>query len=209
MSRGLAHSEMYKTMYALRMMPKWKSAYMKGGSYLTAKQIEDYKIEYVDDDDELQVTIWNPDRPCIVIVLIKSLETAVLNLVQYDTRCTVNGKMERGVGTRKMVKFALNLIKESGAKSVQLDDRATVICNGKQVKIGPMNFFKNGQTWYEKYFGFQPIRNKELYVKVKEIQKTLGLDSKPCDYFTDDVVYDLSHRTEFNKVTDYGWELVF
>ena len=108
-----------------------------------------------------------------------------------------------------MIKFALNLIRESGAKSVQLDDRATVICKGKEVKLGPMYFFKTGQTWYEKYFGFEPIRNKELYVKVKEIQKTLGLENKPCDYFTDKVIYDLMHRTGFIEINDYGWELNF
>lgn len=197
-------------MYALRMTPKWKSAHMKGGSYLTAKQVGNYKVEYFDDDNELQLTIWNPDRPCIVIVLIKDIETAILNLVEYDTRCTTDGRMERGTGTRKMITFALDLIKESGAKSVQLDDRATVICSdGTQVKLGPMYFFKTGQTWYEKYFGFQPIRNKELYLKAKEIRKTLGVSDKPCNYFTDDVVYELMLQTKFAQINDYGWELKF
>jgi hypothetical protein len=190
-------------------MEKWKSGIMKGGNYTTAKQIGEYKIEYFDDDDETQLTIWNPDRPCIVIVLIKELETAVLNLVEYDQRCTIDGRMEKGVGTRKMIQFALDLIKEAGAKKVELSDKSSVICDGKKIKLGPMYFLKNGQTWYEKYFGFQPIRNKELYLKSKKIREELDLTDNPCSYFTDDVIYDLVRKTEFDKVNDYGWEKVF
>lgn len=195
-------------MYALGRMPQWKSAHMRGGSYLTAKQIGDYKVEYHDDDEETQLTIWNPDRPCVVIVLLKELETAVLNLVEYDQRCTVDGKMEQGKGTRDMINFALKLIKEQGAKRVELDDRSTVICkkNGQRVKLGPFYFFRNGVTWYEKYFGFQPIRNKDTYAKAKEIQKTLGTADKECDYFTDDVLDDLMEKVKFSKFNDYGWE---
>lgn len=208
MSRVYAHSGMYRSMYSLGLMDKWKTPYMKGGSYLTAIQIDDYKVEYVEDADDLQLTIWNPDRPCIVIVLIKELETAVLNLVEYDTRCTVDGRMERGTGTRKMINFAIKLIKEKGAKNIQLDDRSTTICNGNKIKLGPMYFFRTGQTWYEKYFGFQPVRHKELYAKAKEIRKTLDLDDKPCDYFTDDVVYELGRKTGFDRVINDAWELV-
>lgn len=196
-------------MYALGYMEKWKSGFMKGGNYTTAKQIGEYKIEYFDDDDETQLTIWNPDRPCIVIVLIKELETAVLNLVEYDQRCTIDGRMEKGVGTRKMIQFALDLIKEAGAKKVELSDKSSVICDGKKIKLGPMYFLKNGQTWYEKYFGFQPIRNKELYLKSKKIREELDLTDNSCSYFTDDVIYDLVRKTEFDKVNDYGWEKVF
>lgn len=183
---------------------------MRGGSYLTAEQIGDYKVEYHDDSDELQLTIWNPDRPCVVIVLLKELETAVLNLVEYDMRCTIDGKMEQGKGTRDMINFALRLIKTKGAKRVELDDRSTVICktNGKRVKLGPFYFFRNGVTWYEKYFGFQPIRNKELYQKAKEIWKTLGTADKPCDYFTEDILDDLMEKVKFNKINDYGWERI-
>lgn len=206
MSRLKAHSGIYSDMYSLGLMKKWKSGIMRGGNYTTAKRIGDYKVEYFDDESELQLTIWNPDRPCIVIVLIKDMETAILNMVEYDTRCTIDGKMEKGVGTRKMIQFALQLIKNAGAKVVQLDDRATVICKGKEIKLGPMYFFRNGQSWYEKYFGFQPIRNKDLYVKAKAIQKTLGLENKECDYFTNDVVYDLMRKTDYDKINEYGWE---
>ena len=208
MGRLKAHSEFYGTMYALGRMNDWKSGYMKGGSFLTAKQIGDYKVEYFDDPDDLQLTIWNPDRPCIVIVLMKELETAILNLVEYDRRCTTDGKMIQGKGTRDMINFALQLIKEKGAKKVELDDRSTIMCNGKRVKLGPMYFFRNGVTWYEKYFGFQPIRNKDLYLKAKDIWKTLGTAGKDCDYFTDDVIYDLIDKTKFNKINDYGWEKI-
>lgn len=202
-----AHSGMYQTMYRLGLTKHWKSSHMKGGSYLKATQIGNYKVEYVDDDDDLQITFWNPDRPCIVAVVLKEMNIAVLNLVQYDTRCTVDGRMENGKGTRDMIKFAIRLLKEKGAKAIQLDDRSTVLCNGKEIKLGPTYFFRKGETWYEHYFGFQPIRNKDLYLKAKEIQKTLGVSEKPCDYFTDDVVYDLMKKTGFDRITEYGWEL--
>jgi hypothetical protein len=205
MGRMAAHSGIYQTMYKLGLIKHWKSSHMKGGSYLTATQIGPYKVEYVDEDTELQITFWNPDRPCVVAVLLKEMDTAVLNIVQYDTRCTVDGRMEKG--TRDMITFAIRLLKEKGAKTIQLDDRSTVLCRGKEIKLGPTYFFRTGETWYERYFRFQPIRNKELYLKAKEIQKTLGVSGKECDYFTDDVVYDLAKKTGFDRVTDYGWEL--
>jgi hypothetical protein len=209
MGRFKAHSGMYATMYSLGLMDKWNSGYMKGGNYQTAIQLGDYKVEYFDDETETQLTIWNPDRPCIVIVLLKDMEMAVLNVVKYDQRCTIDGRMEKGVGTRNMIKFALDLIKNAGAKSIQLDDDSTVKCNGKNIKLGPMYFLKYGVTWYEKYFGFQPLQNKEIYKRAKDIQKTLGLEDKPCDYFTDEVVYELMHKTGLDKVIGNGWEKIF
>jgi hypothetical protein len=70
-----------------------------------------------------------------------------------------------------------------------------------------LDFFKYGQTWYEKYFGFQPeAKYTERYACAKEIQKTIGLETKPCSYFTNDVLDDLLAETKLVFLYNVVWE---
>jgi hypothetical protein len=202
MSKQKYHSSMITSLYHLDRRDMWKKY---GSGYAESKTIGKYKVEFDDEEDDLRMFIWSKDKPCVVIVLSKSLKVAVLDGVYYTPECTIDGKMKRGEGTREMIQFALDMMKENGAETVELSDKSTVMCNGKKIKLGLMHFFKYGQTWYEKYFGFQPTTNKEKYTKAKEVQKTLGLQDKPCDYFTDDVIRDLILKTGFTFLTDIAW----
>lgn len=202
MSKQKYHSSMISSLYHLDRRDMWKQY---GSSYVNSKVIGKYRVEYDDEEDDLRVFIWSKEKPCVVIVLSKSLKIAVLDGVYYNPGCTIDGRMSRGEGTREMIQFAINIMKSNGATQVELTDKSVVMCNGKKIKLGLMYFFKYGQTWYEKYFGFQPLTNKDNYSKAKEIQKTLNLQDKPCDYFTDDVIRDLILKTGFIFLTDISW----
>jgi hypothetical protein len=204
MSKQKYHSSMIVSLQHLGRTNLWTKY---GSGYSDAKTIGKYKVEFDEEEDTLRMFIWSKDRPCVVIALSKSEKVAVFDGIYYSPECTVDGKMKRGEGTREMIQFALDVMKANGAEKVELSDKSTVTCNGKQIKLGYMYFFKYGQTWYEKYFGFQPINHKERYMKAKEIQKTLGLQDKPCDYFTPDVIHDLILMTGFTFLTDIAWEL--
>jgi hypothetical protein len=183
------------------------SRYSTGGAYTDAIQIGDYKVETQEDGDDVRILLWNPNRPCIAMVVNKEDKVASIDLIEYSPECTVSGRMKRGDGTREMIAFALDLLRQRGAHTVQLMDNSSVVCNGVKVRIGLMYFFKYGQTWYEKYFGFKPdSAHADRYARAKTIQKTLGLSETPCDSFTDEVLDDLVLQTKLVFFPRIVWE---
>lgn len=176
-----------------------------GSGYVDSKTIGKYKVEFDEEADTLRMFIWSSERPCVVIALSRSLKIAVLDGVYYSPECTIDGKMKRGEGTLNMVNFALKVMKENGANRVELTDKSTIQCNGVKIKLGLYYFYKYGQTWYEKHFGFRPLTYEKRYNDAKKIQKSLGLEDKPCTYFTDDVLYELGLKTGFTFLTDISW----
>jgi hypothetical protein len=198
------HSGMMNSLIASGRTEQW-SRYMTGGGYTEAVQIGKYKVEIQEDDTDIRFLIWNPARPCITMVLDKREKIAVIDSIEYNPQCNTNGKMGRGEGTREMIDFAISLLKQSGATKVQLMDNSSVVCNGVKVRLGLMYFFRTGQTWYEKYFGFQPEpKYAQRYANAKVSLKPID---KPCDYFTDDIVYDLLADLKLVFLTNIVWEL--
>ena len=184
------------------------SRYMTGGGYTDAIRHGDYMIETQEDENDKRFLLWNPDRPCIAMVIDKSDNTAVIDSIEYSPRCTVDGKMKRGEGTRKMIRTALSVLKTHGSTKVVLSDNSYVICDGMKVRLGLMSFFKTGNTWYEKHFGFRPeAKYAEQYARVKERQKSLGVSEKPCSYFTEEVLDELIAKTGFVFFYRMSWEL--
>ena len=199
MSKQKYHSSMISSLWHLDRMDMWKKY---GSGYANSQTIGDYKVEYDDDDtDDKRIFIWSKNRPCVAMVLSKSTNIAVMDGVYYDPNCTIDGKMKRGEGTRKMIEFALNLLRKNGVKRVELSDRSTIQCNGKKIRLPIYYFFKYGKTWYEKNFGFKPLNHKDIYLKY---QKSVILQDKPCDWFTDENIHDYLIK-DFSFLLDMTW----
>jgi len=186
------------------------SNYFKGGSYETATLHEGtYKVEFVKDSDSLQMTIWNPDKPCVV-AYIHETDGASLDLLEYDPRCTVGKRMVRGSGTKEMLEFAFKLIKQQKQKTVQLTDASTFKCNGKNIRLGLYYFIKYGKTWYEQHFKFYPITYVEEYKEAKRLRdesKELEFwKTQPCDYFTDDVLLKIARELHLPPLPYIVWQ---
>jgi hypothetical protein len=181
--------------------------YSVGGAYKDAKLQGPYKVETLETEDEIRYIFWNPIEPCISAVFYKDDKTAVIDTISYSPMCTVDGKMEKGTGTRKMIQYCIDVLESNGAKTISLQDNSNVICNGVNVSLGLMYLFKYGQTWYEKHFQFKPDR--KYRAKYEGILAKLPRIDKPCDSFTDDVVdslvkhYDLAfwYRIEWVRTT--------
>ena len=106
-----------------------------------------------------------------------------------------------------MVNFVINFVKSKGAKEIHFMYKSSVVCNNFDVRLGPMYFFKFGQTWYEKYFGFKPDeRNAKKYAEAKIKQQTLGLRDKPCDYFTNDRIDELYEENKMAFFPNIVWQ---
>jgi len=179
--------------------------YMTGGWYTDAIQYDDYMVETQEDERDIRFLFWNPTRPCIAMVIDKSDKVAVIDSIEYSPRCTIHGNMKRGEDTRKMIQTALQILKDHGAKKVVLSDNSYILCDGKKVRLGLMSFFKTGQTWYEKHFGFRPeTKYHERYERMKKIH--LGVSEKPCSYFTEEVMDELVAKTGFVFFYRMSWE---
>jgi hypothetical protein len=177
-----------------------------GGSYEDSIVIGDYKVDFDEqENDDIIFIIRNPITPCVVVYIHK--EEAMLESLDYSPLCNIQGNMLHGSGTRKMIRFALELAKGLGAKTIQLQDESHITCEtGEKIKLGPFSFFKTGQTWYEKHFGFYPTAEyQDEYEEAKELRKTLDIQDKPCIYFdrktTDKLLRDV-HLSFFRIV----WE---
>ncbi len=184
----------------------------KGGDYESAETIGKYKVE-IDNEhpDYERIFILNPKRPCIAIDYDKRDKYAALNTVEYDPKCTTDGQMKRGSGTKQMMEFALDLLKKRGVKKVQLTDNSTVNCEGIQVSLKLMYFFKHGETWYEKHFGFKPTTEyTEAYENSKNLRKdNFYLDKivdAPCELFTPTNLKKFVKRVEFEFHPSIIWE---
>lgn len=168
-----------------------------GGGYNDSEVIGEYRVDIQKETESIRMFIWSKSRPCINIYLSLIDYVAVMDGIYYHPGCAIDGKMLRGQGTRKMVQFAIDFIKSKGAKEIQLSDMSSIKCNGHEIRPGPMYFFKFGQTWYEKYFGFKPTKQyREEYKNAKHALINAGLYDRPCDYFTDKVIDKLLVKHE-------------
>lgn len=200
------HSSMYNSLIEMGMDDRW-SRY-RGGGYTESHRVGPYKVEMVDEGLDKRILLWNPMKPCISMVIEKQSKEAVLDLVEYDPDCATP-QMTRGSGTRDMIDFALELLKQQGATKVQLSDKSRIRCGNSKVRLGLMYFLKYGHTWYEKYFGFHPRDHADDYAELK--RRRLELDTEflakqPCEYFTDDVLQDILSRIGYKFLQSIVWE---
>ena len=186
---------------------------MAGKGYDESETIGEYKVDYDIDEHITRILIWNPTEPCMVIALGNGDDrTASIDAIKFNPKCTIDGRMKRGDGTRKMIQFGIDLARKRGATQISLSDNSTIVCDGKKIDLGAMYFLKYGMTWYEKYFGFQPSeRHRTAYENAKENrQRKLDIEKLkelPCSEFTDDFIDDMFdhiklkifHRIEWVK----------
>lgn len=188
--------------------------YMVGGGYEECETIGDYCVEY-DDKDEYsrRFLILNPTEPCLVIAIDKKYDkTASMDSVKFNPKCTIDGKMKRGDGTRKMIQFGIDLARKEGASQVSIMDNSTIDCEGQKIDLPGMYFLKYGMTWYEKYFGFKPAeRFQKSYAKAKDMREKLldvkKLQEEKCDFFTDDTIQELLAIIRFTNFYKFEWIL--
>jgi hypothetical protein len=199
---------MHSALLRMGMTDRW--ARYRGGGYTDSHQVGPYKVEIADEGDDTRILLWNPVRPCVTMVIEKKRREAVVDVVKYDPDCTSPEKMKRGSGTRAMIDFSLDLLRQQGVKIVQLSDASTIPCNGININLELMYFLKYGQTWYEKYFGFHPtLKYIAEYEKLKQRRLELDTDflgKQPCEYFTDDVLQEALLKIGYNFLRNIVWE---
>jgi len=202
----LADIQMTSTLKHQNRIDAWRA--YRGGGYNQAVTIGDYKVEFEEEDGVLiRLFVWSPRNIPCAAVYIHGDEPAALNKFEHDPSCVVAGNMVRGKGTRDMLNVVFQLLRQKGQPAVQLTDNSTIRCNnGMIVHLGMYYFIKHGKTWYEHYFGFKPINCVDQYEEAKRRRREMpnldDLRSKPCEFFTRDVLRDL-------VVGQLGWSCFF
>lgn len=159
---------------------EWSGKFHSGGAITESTIIGNYRVEY-EDGDYPNLFIWNLDRPCIVIGLDKANKLAVLNDLVYSASCTIDGKMKRGEGTIEMMNFAFKMAKKYGAEKIQLMDHSTFKCKDEKVDLGLYSLMTYGKTWYERKFGFTPIKSDKS--EFEEIRSKLPRLKHSCEFY--------------------------
>lgn len=206
-------SRMMSTLKGMGRKDQWRR-YMTGKGYTDAKVIGKYKVQYDEDERDTRILVWNPNRPCVAMVIDKADNTAVIDSIEYDPDCTIDERMVLGEGTREMLEFSLDLLKSTGVKKVFLTDRSTIDCNGNDISLGRMYFLKHGMTWYERYFGFQPIEGvQDEYVLAKknriELLDVEYVSAQPCDFFDDKTMREIFRYIGLEGFSDIVWVKCF
>ncbi len=194
----MLHHRLMAHLKRTRRDEQW-SWYMAGKGYTDSETVGEYKVDYDDDDHVNRILILRPTgKPCLAIAIGKGDDkTASMDTVEFHPTCTIDGKMKRKDGSRKMIQVGLDIAKKNGATQVSITDNSNIDCeNGQKIDLAGMYFLKYGMTWFEKYFGFKPTeRHREAYEKAKELRKkyldTEKLKDLPCSYFTDEFIDDL------------------
>lgn len=182
---------------------------MRGKGYKDAKVKGPYRIEEVDD----YLILWNPEKPCVVLQIDNLTKVAVLTKLTFDKRCTIDGNMARGDGTKKMLETMFEFAKKRGVTSIELSDKSTIVCeNGDEIELGAYSFIKYGKTWYEKTFGFQPkekyqAKYEEAKKRRLEMMDIVVVRSLPCSYFVNETEnIDTIMEKLYKKFHEIVWE---
>lgn len=101
------------------------------------------------------------DDACLTIEISSSFSeySAMIDYLGFHEGCSLFEPMERGIGTRDMIKSTLSLCKKLfGISKFTLYDASTFDCpsTGGEVGLAVHNFLVYGRSWYERKFDAAP-----------------------------------------------------
>jgi len=190
---------MYHPLMHLKRYERLKT-YIYTGKKVPDEVIRSHKVEIIEDGEYEQIFIWNQRKQRVLIDLDKKEEYAVLNPVCPNPE-----------STKEMIIFALDFLKKRGVKKVQMDDRASVDCNGEKISLSLIHFFKYGETWYEDNFGFKPTSGYlDKYNMVKKNRNDLldvdKLRNTPSADFNHKIIMVFVEKVDIEFYGSIVWE---
>jgi hypothetical protein len=115
------------------------------------------------------VFVGGKSKGCVVITLgsppTNSRYASMVSNAAQIPSCSVDKLLERGEGTKYMMKLALRLIKDNvfaaygyefsceSERTFELTDRSSFPCGDYSISLAHVSVALYGQTWYEKHFG--------------------------------------------------------
>ena len=141
------------------------------------KLITKTNIFYAILSDDGAITVGGKIKGCIFITPVKN-NIAILERLSYDSRCDINGTMQRSYGTIGMIKSALQFafLIHPELKEIQFQDHSYKNCGDKTIQLAPLYITIYGKTWYESKFG-AVLKNKNMYNDINKYN--IHVQTKP------------------------------
>jgi hypothetical protein len=140
--------------------------------YATIKKFKDHDMIHV-----------GARTRCVTVRYDHKIHSFTLLVAQYDEHCTLDGCMDKGVGTIRMMKVAFTFLRRQypRAKStICFEDKSTIECaNKRRLSLSYFYLAIHGKTWYEEKFGAQPILKFSDTYKEEKKRLFQYIDSKP------------------------------
>lgn len=145
--------------------------------------------QYVAGENKVYFYMGGLKHDCIII----DKRSDMLN-VGYHPSCTVDGKMPRGDGTKKMIRCALMVYMSMyNKRKIYFKDTSTIDCGGTRSSLALINITLYGKTWYERHFGAIPENAYDASILDKPL--TMGYN----DFVRKYGVVNIAAREHFKK----------
>ena len=122
----------------------------------------------------------NDDR----FVAVMKPNVAKIPLISYDPRCSLDVQLDKGEGTRYMIKTAINFVKHKFpyVDTFELDDKSYFECaDGMQVSLPHYSVAVYDKTWYERNFGAK-LQDEYLCERYNDAKKMFSDESKKLPF---------------------------
>lgn len=136
------------------------------------------------DDDGVWYLGPEGKEPCIRLDIDKKDRSGALNMVNYFKYCNLDKHMEKGEGTRLMLKAMLLCMKQrySSLSSIVFNDNSYIPCHGQNAELAARNFLCYGKTWYME-LGAVPVEVPIAHMYVAGARRLAAPVDQPKDAF--------------------------
>jgi len=139
-----------------------------GSYYIIKSKIDNYiKCYYVnvsETENEYNILIGGLKIKCVNIIIIKTNNIAILELLQHHFKCSLFSDLKKGDEVIDLLKNSLFFVtsKYHDVKYFELVDNSFILCkNKKRISLPDLSFVKYNKTWYEQYFNAIPDENSK------------------------------------------------
>jgi len=139
-----------------------------GSYYIIKSKIDNYiKCYYVnvsETENEYNILIGGLKIKCVNIIINKTNNIAILELLQHHFKCSLFSDLKKGDEVIDLLKNSLFFVtsKYHDVKYFELVDNSFILCkNKKRISLPDLSFVKYNKTWYEQYFNAIPDENSK------------------------------------------------
>ena len=136
-------------------------------SYIIKSKIDNYiKCYYVnvsETETEYNILIGRLKIKCVNIIINKTNNIAILELLQHHFKCSLFSDLKKGDEIIDLLKNSLFFVTSKyHVKYFELVDNSFILCkNKKRISLPDLSFVKYNKTWYEQYFNAIPDENSK------------------------------------------------
>ena len=173
--------------------------------FVIISKIDDHNKYYygiiTENKFEYHILVGGLKIKCVSIIINKKNNNTLLELYQYNIRCSLFADLQKGEEVIDLLKNTLYFISQkfSSVKYIEFIDNSFIQCkNKKKISLPDLSIAKYNKTWYEKNFNAIPSKSSKDNIKIlkKQIYKNLN---KKIKLTTNDLLDEYYSNEIFQK----------